>query len=178
MPPALEAQATTARAHPAATVGVAAAFLLALRLARFFTRADADAATLAARAPRPGSLAGRSVWITGASQGLGLELALRYASLGAALILSARPSPRLESAGEAVGAAALASGAPAPALLPFDATAGEAELERVAAAANAACAAAATGPGPDLLVLCAGASQHAAAASTASAVSDAHFELN
>lgn len=40
---------------------------------------------------------GKTLWITGASSGIGAELALRLSNHGANLILSARPSSRLDS---------------------------------------------------------------------------------
>jgi short-subunit dehydrogenase len=173
----MQALITTAAAHPAAAVSIALSTALLLRLARFVWKDDADASLLRARPPRPGAYARRTVWVTGASQGLGRELAARYARLGATVILSARRSPRLDAAVEAVGEAAAAAGAPPPVALPFDATAPADELTKVAAAAAAA-ASTNGGLGVDLLVLCAGASQHAAAAVTAPAVSDALFDLN
>ena len=178
MPPLLEAATSAIAAHPLPALAALATCAALFRLARFATADDADGALLGTRPPRAGAYARRTVWVTGASQGLGLELAVRYAALGAHTILSARPSPRLDGAGAAVAAAAAAAGAPPPTLLPFDARAGAEELGRVAAAAAAAAEVAGSGPGPDLLVLCAGASQHAAASATDAAVSDALFELN
>jgi len=58
-------------------------------------RSSCDAATAAARLP-PGAFAGKVVWVTGASSGIGRELARQLARLGARLILSARRAAVLE----------------------------------------------------------------------------------
>jgi short-subunit dehydrogenase len=51
---------------------------------------------MAARSPPPSAFLGKKVWITGASQGLGAELAKQFAAQGDILILSARNKARLE----------------------------------------------------------------------------------
>ena len=201
-----------------------------------FVRADADAFLLSAKTPPRDAYRGRSVWITGASQGLGARLALEYYRLGAHVILSSRSEERLRAvaaavvragggggddggagAGERAAAAATGKNAsppppPAPTVLPFDALAPYAKLEEAASRAAEAAREAwaerekeereterrrgpAEGSSPSsssssspptpppsprlaLLVLCAGASQHAAAAATTAEVSDAILELN
>jgi 3-oxoacyl-[acyl-carrier protein] reductase len=56
-------------------------------------------------------LAGKTVLVTGASRGLGLEIARQFARAGAAVAMAARDGAALPAAGEQV-AAARASGAP------------------------------------------------------------------
>ena len=58
----------------------------------------------------------RKVWITGASSGIGLACALRYASQGAQLVLTALPGAELDAAAEQCRSA----GAPGVAPLAYD----------------------------------------------------------
>ena len=58
----------------------------------------------------------RKVWITGASSGIGLACALRYASQGAQLVLTALPGAELDAAAEQCRTA----GAPGVVPLPYD----------------------------------------------------------
>lgn len=108
--------------------------------------------------------------MTGASQGLGAEIALYLASQGARLILSARGEDRLKR----VKAALVGAHASEALVLPLDVTAPPEALEAAAAAADAAFG----GAGVDFLVHNAGASQHALAAETAAGVSRRLLELN
>ncbi len=59
-------------------------------------RADADLTLLSKPPPPPGAFHGKVVWIIGASQGLGEELAKYWAAAGAKLILSSRSLEKLE----------------------------------------------------------------------------------
>jgi len=52
----------------------------------------------------PFSLAGRAAWVTGASRGLGKEIALRLAAAGAELLLTARDAAALADVVDEVGA--------------------------------------------------------------------------
>ncbi|CAI5465946.1 unnamed protein product [Closterium sp. Yama58-4] len=70
-------------------------FLFIWRIVFFFT-ADADLTLLLKGPPPEGAFEDKVVWITGASQGIGQELAQRFAAMGARLILSARSAERLE----------------------------------------------------------------------------------
>lgn len=63
---------------------------------RRFIKADADLHLLGLSPPEPGFYEGKVVWVTGASQGLGLRLARYFSEQGAKLILSARGKERLE----------------------------------------------------------------------------------
>ena len=76
---------------------------------------------------------GKTVWITGASQGLGEELALHLGSMGARLILSSRREETLRRVCEA----ATAAGAEDARALTLDARAGSAAMREKGAAALA-----------------------------------------
>jgi len=69
--------------------------------------------------------AGKTVWITGASSGIGEALALAFAARGAALLLSARRVERLERVAEACRA-----GASKVEILPFDVADSAVALEK------------------------------------------------
>ena len=134
-------------------------------------------------APRS-AYAGKVVWITGASQGLGEELALHLASLGARLILSSRREATLESVCDAAKAAGAADARP----LILDARAGSDAMRRKGAealklaedmiASVASSSSSSATPGVDYLFHVAGGSQHAAAEDTADEVDRDMFELN
>jgi dehydrogenase/reductase SDR family protein 7 len=156
---------------PLAAAAAAAAYLLYTLLR--FARADADLALLSRRAPPPGAYHGKVVWVVGASQGLGLAVAERFAALGARLILSSR-SPAALAAAAARCAAVAGAAAEPPVLLPLDVTCAPEEL----AAAVAAAFSAFSGAGVDVVVHCVGASQHAAAEETAPHVAAALLDVN
>lgn len=61
-----------------------------------FAFADADLVLLSKPAPPSGAFRNKVVWITGASQGIGKDLATKFASLEANLILSSRSVKKLE----------------------------------------------------------------------------------
>ena len=130
-------------------------------------------------APRS-AYADKVVWITGASQGLGEELALHLASLGARLILSSRRQRR-----RACDAAKAAGAADARPLI-LDARAGSDAMRRKGAEAlelaedmiTSASAVSSATAGIDYLFHVAGGSQHAAAEDTADEVDRDMFELN
>jgi dehydrogenase/reductase SDR family protein 7 len=134
-------------------------------------RADADLSLLRRRRPPPGAYRGQVVWVVGASQGLGEALALRWARLGARLVLSARSPEGLAAVRRACRAAAPAA---AVLLLPLDVTGGAEALQAGADAAFAAFG----GAGVDVLVHVAGASQHAAAEETSAEVAAALLAVN
>jgi dehydrogenase/reductase SDR family protein 7 len=130
---------------------------------------------------------GATVWITGASQGLGEALALHLASLGARLILSSRREETLRRVCDACEAA----GARAAVPLVLDARAGSPAMRAKGAEAleiaNRWAEARADpsskdrerkGLGLDYVFHVAGGSQHAAAEDTADEVDRDMFELN
>lgn len=79
--------------------------------------------------PAPGLLAGRSILVTGAGQGLGRAVALRCAALGATVALLGRNPGKLEATADAVTAA----GGAEPALAALDlAKAGATDFEALA----------------------------------------------
>lgn len=119
---------------------------------------------------------GKVVWITGASQGLGEEIALHLASLGARLILSSRRPDTLRR----VCAACDAAGAGDTCVLPIDARAGSKALRAkgIEAVKLAEEMTPGGGGGIDYLFHVAGGSQHAAAEDTTDEVDRDMFELN
>lgn len=113
------------------------------------------------------SFKGKVVWITGASEGIGLALAEAFAKEGAKLIVSARRKEKLEE----VAKSCLAKGASEVKVLPFD-LADE-------TGTNEACKIAqSTFQGIDLLLLNAGISQRAFAAETSIDVFDRLMKIN
>lgn len=64
----------------------------------------------------PAALAGKTILVTGASDGIGRSAAVSYAAHGATVVLLARNVERLESVYDAIEAA----GGPQPAAIPFD----------------------------------------------------------
>lgn len=145
-------------------LGTAAVAAVAARAVQF-VKADADLRTLACRRPSPSTFAGRTVWITGATSGLGAALAAAFSAAGAHVVLSARTLKNLET---------LASSLPGPTtVLPLDVTGSDDDL-KAAAAAAAACG---TG-GLSMLVHGAGASQAAPAAETAPSTLAALLDVN
>ncbi|KAK9827336.1 hypothetical protein WJX81_006706 [Elliptochloris bilobata] len=134
-----------------------------------FIRADADLGLLAThRLPRD-AFKEKTVWVTGASQGLGEELALVFAAHGARLILTARNTERLQAVQARCRDVAQDARIEVQTL---DLTAPYAELQAAAALADGAFG------GIDYLVHNAGASQHAAVEETAPEVADRLLELN
>ncbi|EEH58611.1 uncharacterized protein MICPUCDRAFT_15061, partial [Micromonas pusilla CCMP1545] len=117
---------------------------------------------------------GKVVWITGASQGLGEELALHLASLGAKLILSSRRLGALQ----AVCDACVDAGAKDARALVLDARADPSELRSRADKALAMSHLAKPRGGIDYVFHVAGGSQHAAAEDTDAEVDRDMFELN
>ncbi|XP_037091011.1 dehydrogenase/reductase SDR family member 7-like [Pollicipes pollicipes] len=99
-------------------LGAACVLLLVLFL---FTDCNPVLWVLARLGRSPAALAGRVVWLTGASSGIGEALAVELARHGARLALSARRLPELER----VRRRCLEAGAPADAVLvlPLDVTA-------------------------------------------------------
>ena len=77
----------------------------------------------------PGSLAGRSVLVTGASRGIGRAVALRCAAAGAQVIAAARDVPALETLADEIES----RGQPEAILLPINLeTAGRGDYETIA----------------------------------------------
>ncbi|CAL5222280.1 g4619 [Coccomyxa viridis] len=136
-----------------------------------FIRADADLKLLGSRRLSKDAFKDKVVWITGASQGLGEELALCFASHGAKLILSARNRDRLER----VQAACMdREGCAGAMVLPLDICSPTSQLHEAAVEADNAF----EGAGVDYLIHNAGASQHAAVEEVSTEVAEQMFQLN
>jgi dehydrogenase/reductase SDR family member 7 len=155
----------------AATLAAALCFTLLL----LFAKADCDLGLyLSGPAPKD-AFRGKVVWITGASQGLGEELARRLAAQGARLVLTSRSEEKLSAVARALPPNNNADASSSPVVLPLDlASASQDEFERAAARADAAFG----GQGVDVLLHVAGGSQHSLAPETSDAVADAVFALN
>ena len=77
----------------------------------------------------PDLLAGRTILVTGASQGVGRAVALAYARHGATVVLLARNVKKLEAVYDEI----LAQGGAEPAAIPFDLlTASDSDMDAVA----------------------------------------------
>ncbi len=111
---------------------------------------------------RKHDFSGETVWITGASSGLGRSLALELGSLGARLVLSGRDEEALSSVARAVGEARV---------LPFD-------LEDRKACENAASQVLKEFGAPDLVVLNAGISQRSLFRETSEEVFNRIMRIN
>lgn len=136
-----------------------------------FIRADADLSLWTKRLPPKNAFEDQVVWITGASQGLGEELAHHFAAHGARLILSSRKEEQLQR----VKAECIGKHAPdGIKVLPFDLIGPPEELQQAAADAVQAFPEAAL----DYLIHNAGASQHALAEDTSPDVTQKLFQLN
>jgi short-subunit dehydrogenase len=112
-------------------------------------------------------LKGRKVWITGASSGIGLEMALCAARGGAHLRLISSRKDALAEAARICAAAGAAS-------VVYDAV----DLSNISAASAAVGAALGSGDVPDYLILNAGVSQRSLAAETDPEVTRKIMELN
>lgn len=164
----LAALLAAAAGSPSPWPARAALALLAVQLGRL-AAADADL-TLLALGPAPrAAFAGQTVWVVGASQGLGEALALDAARRGARLVLSARRPAELAR----VAALCTAAGAASAACVPLDLRGGEPALVAAAAAAAAASPA-----GLSYLVLAAGGTQRSTAEETSGEVETDLFRLN
>lgn len=136
-----------------------------------FIRADADLSLWTKHSPPKNAFEDEVVWITGASQGLGEELAHYFAAHGARLILSSRKEEQLQR----VKAECIGKHAPdGIKVLPFDLIGPPEELQQAAADAVQAFPDAALG----YLIHNAGASQHALAEDTSPEVTQKLFQLN
>jgi len=149
--------------------------LLLTLLLVLFARADCDLGLLL-RGPAPAdAFRGKVVWVTGASQGLGEELARALAARGARLVLTSRSREKLEAVARALPPDGRRGSAPPAVILPLDlASATQLEFERAAADADASFG----GAGVDVLLHVAGGSQHSLAGETSDAVTRAVFALN
>ncbi|KAG1664699.1 hypothetical protein FOA52_006674 [Chlamydomonas sp. UWO 241] len=134
-----------------------------------FINADCDGSLKGVSNHAPNAFNNKVVWVTGASQGLGIALVNHFAASGAKLILSARNVEALEK---------VKARLPTPPgdvlVLPFDLCGDDASIEAAAAKADAAFG----GAGIDFLVHNAGASQHAMAEDVTSAITKQMFDLN
>lgn len=149
---------------------IAAGVYCLWRLASFF-RADADLSLWSKKSPPKSAFEDQVVWITGASQGLGEELALYFAAHGARLILSSRKAEQLQRVkGRCVGKHAPGG----IKVLPFDLIGPKEDVQQAVEEAVVAF------PGIPLsyLVHNAGASQHALAEDTTPEVTHKLFQLN
>eukprot|EP00878_Enallax_costatus_P028471 GHUV01030755.1.p1 GENE.GHUV01030755.1~~GHUV01030755.1.p1 ORF type:complete len:242 (+),score=58.72 GHUV01030755.1:199-924(+) len=132
-------------------------------------KADADLGLLLRGKHKPDAFTGKVIWITGASQGLGENLAKYLAAQGANLILSSRSKDKLEKVKKACR-----TDPKHIVILPFDLLDTPDKIEAVAAEANAAFG----GAGIDYIINNAGASQHALAVDTSDDVARQLMELN
>jgi len=158
---------TIAQKWPVALASLAV--LCCLYKAVRFVRADADMQLSSKRPIKKLAFEDKVVWITGASQGLGEEMAKQFAAGGARLILSSRSTEKLERV------KAGCSGKHAPrgvVVLPLNMTSDVATLEKSAATAMEAFG------GIHYLVHNAGASQRSPVEEASPESTEALFALN
>ncbi|KAL6761352.1 hypothetical protein V8C86DRAFT_2536220 [Haematococcus lacustris] len=144
--------------------------VLAYQLTRLVL-ADCDLRLLSRGLAPPGAFTGKVVWVVGASQGLGKQLALYWAARGAKLILSARSEERLQAVAEEARRLVPAEEVQ---VLTLDLTGPFPALQAAAQAADSYWG----GAGVDFMVLCAGASMAALAVDTEPEVVQALFSVN
>ncbi|KAK9819730.1 hypothetical protein WJX72_001706 [[Myrmecia] bisecta] len=173
-------RATTAAVESLGLPGIAAvaAGTYCLWTLLRFVRADADLRLLSKRKAPEDAFEDKVVWITGASQGLGAELAKRLAARGARLVLSSRQEGALQKVKEACRGKHAPDGI---LVLPFDLCANYSVMAEAAAVADSAfleLPGELDSSGVDYLLHNAGASQHAVAEETSADVMEQLFELN
>lgn len=154
--------------NAAAVIACMASALAAFAVFRF-TRAYADLTLLSKRHVPASAFQGKTVWIVGASQGLGEALALYFAAAGAKLILSSRSLEKLQAVKDAC---TLHTSEDDVHLVPMDLTGPTAEID---AAVNTSFS---NYGEVDYIIHNAGASQHAAAEDTSQDVAAALIDLN
>lgn len=138
---------------------ICAVALHTLRKIMTFALSNCDLDLFSKRDPPSNAFKGKVVWIVGASKGLGQELALHFASLGAKLILSSRSVEKLELVKLKCLQYALVDDV---VILPLDITAKYSEIETVTDEAFKQFGK----HGVDYIIHNAGASQHAAVEET------------
>lgn len=172
---AAAAASASASASPLFSGALLLFLLIALIVLVLFAKADCDLGLLLRGPAPPQAFRGKVVWVTGASQGLGEELARRLAARGAKLVLTSRSRAKLEAVAKSLPKTSDSSSTPPVVIVPLDlASASQAEFERAAADADAAFG----GQGVDVLLHVAGGSQHSLAPETSDAVTRAVFALN
>lgn len=81
---------------PAVVLGVIATLALLYQMIKF-SRSDCDMTLSSKPSPPKGAFSNNTIWIVGASQGLGESIAMYYAQQGATLILSSRSLDKLQA---------------------------------------------------------------------------------
>lgn len=117
---------------------------------------------------------GKTLWITGASSGIGAELAMQLSRHGLNLILSARPSDRLNSVAEECRRRALVRGNGTVTIVPADLSADVSDLEKTIDTVLEGV----TGGSIDFIVLNAGRGQLRPSSLTKHDVTEQIFKLN
>jgi len=149
------ALSSSAAFSPVVIVAVSLALFLASLLLNRSPHACVDALAF----PLTGTLRGRWVWITGATQGLGESLALRCAELGASVVVSGRTAERCED----VALECLSRGAPRVRTVPLDLYDGREKLAEAVREAFEGVAEEDEEASVDIFVNCAGGSQASSA---------------
>lgn len=138
-----------------------------------FAKSYADLTLLSLPKTPPNAFSDKVVWVIGASQGLGEELALSFARQGAKLVLSSRSADKLQAVKTACSQFIPPSHIH---ILPFDITSSPATV--LLPAVESAFTSTFDGQGVDYVVFNAGASQHAAAETTSASVAAQLVSLN